>query len=527
MKRILTFLLAAVSFTALVFTSPGSNAGFENFHYSGGYVAGQYSDVSDTDWFSRYVEDACNYGFFRGKNEDKFDPGGKLTFGEAMMLVVRFSCMFNTGSADFTEYDPFYAVYAEYALEHGIIKPGCDFAAPVTRAQFASLICTALRSTSQDDALQSGALQGDTPQSDTLQGGVLQGDTLPGGAPQSDTPQSDTPPESSITQGGAPQDSELRDEVETQSESQSETQSESQSETQPETQSEALNPINHVPDYGICDVISDMTFADFNNADLSYAGDVYLLYRAGILSGSDSYGTFSPEAVVTRAEACAIMVRLADPLARVRAVPPARIPAEVIYERSIDAVFLLETFDKDGESIRTGTGFFITDTGYAVTNLHVIDNAASAEITLSNGDVFPVLGVNAKSEEYNLIIFSIDFNAGENEKPAEISYLRLGDSDSAVEGSTVYALGNPLALVHTITDGIVANTYREVDGNIFFQFTAPISFGSGGSPVLNTLGQVVGVASSSFSYGQNMNLAVPANFIKELRIGKYVPLGSL
>jgi S1-C subfamily serine protease len=134
--------------------------------------------------------------------------------------------------------------------------------------------------------------------------------------------------------------------------------------------------------------------------------------------------------------------------------------------------------------------------------------------------------VNASSAEYNLVIFSVDLGAGEDGGAADVSYLRLADSDLAVEGSTVYALGNPLALVHTITDGIVANVYREVDGNIFFQFTAPISFGSGGSPVLNTLGQVVGVASSSFSYGQNMNLAVPANLIKELAISKCVSLNE-
>ena len=293
-----------------------------------------------------------------------------------------------------------------------------------------------------------------------------------------------------------------------------------------------LPQINPIPDFGICDVVDGMEFC----------GEVYELYRSGILSGTDQYGTFSPDKGITRAEACAVMVRLVDPLARIKAVPPATIPADVIYGRCMDAVFLLETFDKDGESIRTGTGFFINDTGYAVTNLHVIENAASAEVTLSNGDVFPVPGVVASSEEYNLIIFLVDLGESGSRTPADNgvdsannksslgpgqSYLKLADSDLAVAGSTVYALGNPLAFVHTITNGIVANAYREVDDNIFFQFTAPISFGSGGSPVLNSLGQVVGVASSSFSYGQNLNLAVPSNLIKELEIGECVPLDML
>ena len=106
-------------------------------------------------------------------------------------------------------------------------------------------------------------------------------------------------------------------------------------------------------------------------------------------------------------------------------------------------------------------------------------------------------------------------------------YLHLADSDLVVTGNTVYALGSPRDLINSITDGIVSNTNRIVDGSTFMQFTAPISFGSGGSPVLNTLGQVVGVASSSFSYGQNLNLAVPVNFIKELQPGKLVTLEEL
>lgn len=280
---------------------------------------------------------------------------------------------------------------------------------------------------------------------------------------------------------------------------------------------EALQIINSIPDYGICDVVAGMGFED----------DVYYLYRTGILAGADQYGTFSPGQKITRAEACAVLVRLIDPLARINAVPPTAIPADVIYQRCMDAVFLLETFDSEDASIRTGTGFFINSIGYAVTNLHVIDNAANAEVTLSSGGVFPVLGVVASSEEYNLVIFSVDLSANAGtpgSAGARQSYLKLSDSDLAVAGSAIYALGNPLAFVHTITNGIVANAYREVDGNIFFQFTAPISFGSGGSPVLNALGQVVGVASSSFSYGQNLNLAVPSNFIKELEIGKCIPL---
>ncbi|MCL2153348.1 MAG: trypsin-like peptidase domain-containing protein [Oscillospiraceae bacterium] len=275
---------------------------------------------------------------------------------------------------------------------------------------------------------------------------------------------------------------------------------------------EAFPPINDIADYGICDVAPD---------DSDYGGAVYALYRAGILSGSDGYGTFAPNSGITRAQACAIAVRIADPVMRDKLSLPSRMPAEVIFKRSMDAVFMLETFDSDGDPIRTGTGFFVSASGLAVTNLHVLESAASATVTLFDGKVYPVSGINDISDEDDLALFSIDADLD------GFPYLTLFDSDLVEAGNTVYALGNPQNLINTITDGIISNTSRDVDGSIFIQFTAPISFGSGGSPVLNTLGQVVGVASISFTDGQNVNFAVPVNYVKELHPGELVALDAL
>ena len=274
---------------------------------------------------------------------------------------------------------------------------------------------------------------------------------------------------------------------------------------------EVFTEINVIPDYCICDVMSGTAFGEA----------VYALYRSGILTGSDRYGTFYPYSNITRAEACAVAVRLADPGFREITVLPEQLPAEVIYERSTDAVVMIETFGVDDKSIRTGSGFFISESGYIVTNLHVIENAARAAVTLYNGSVYPVRGVHATSEKYNLAILSIDSDTG------GWSYLNLGDSDLIEEGNPVYSIGSPRELINTMSEGIISTTSRIVSGETLIQFTAPISFGSGGSPLLNKLGQVIGVASSSFSYGQNLNLAVPVNRVKELKPGKLVTLESL
>ena len=420
MKRILPIILAAALGLMLHVDAYAARSGFSNFGYSDDYISGRFDDVKGTEWFAHYVESACGYGFFRGKSPNTFDPQGLLTVGEAVTLAARLMSIYRTGRADFDESYPFYEVYAEYALENGIIDSHSDYSADVTRARFAELVFRALPA-------------------------------------------------------------------------------------------EAFPEINDIPGYSICDV----------TPGAGYGPAVYTLYRAGVLSGSDRFGTFFPDSDITRAEACAVLTRLADPALRVSVSLPAELPAEIIFQRGTDAVFLIETFDEDGNSIRTGSGFFISFDGLAITNLHVIENAASAVVTTAGGGEYPVLGVRAVSEEHNLAMISIESGA------VDRSYLRLADSDLIETGNTVYALGSPLGLINTFTEGIVSNKSREVDGTEFIQFTAPISFGSGGSALLNTLGQVIGVASSSFSYGQNLNLAVPVNFAKELVPGDCVPLEEL
>ena len=106
-------------------------------------------------------------------------------------------------------------------------------------------------------------------------------------------------------------------------------------------------------------------------------------------------------------------------------------------------------------------------------------------------------------------------------------YLTLADSEYIETGNTVYTIGSPMGYQNTITSGIISCTKRVVEEETFIQFTAPISFGSGGSPLLNTRGHVVGVASSSFSYGQNLNLAVPINYVKGMRASEPVDFMTL
>ena len=258
--------------------------------------------------------------------------------------------------------------------------------------------------------------------------------------------------------------------------------------------------INHVSCFAIADVSPHDDFAQ----------SIYALYRAGILRGSDRFGTFFPSSTITRAESSALLVRTVNPDSRVNITLPTEIPAEVIFSRVTDAVFMIETFDENGRSIRTASGFFLTSTGMALTNFHVFDFAESATVTLTNGNVYNIDGFYSVCMRSNLAVFSIDAEYD------NFSTLTLGDSDLVETGNLIYALGSPMQLMNSLSSGVVSSRNREVNGRYYIQFSAPISFGSGGSALLNSLGQVIGITYLSFTGGQNLNLAVPINRFRDM-----------
>jgi S1-C subfamily serine protease len=106
--------------------------------------------------------------------------------------------------------------------------------------------------------------------------------------------------------------------------------------------------------------------------------------------------------------------------------------------------------------------------------------------------------------------------------------LWLGNSDGIEVGETVYAMGNPQGLEGTFSQGIVSGV-REVGTDRLLQITAPISPGSSGGPVLNVKGEAIGVSVATFKGGQNLNFAIPSNYLKRLLANPstLAPLGGL
>ncbi|MBK7708221.1 MAG: trypsin-like peptidase domain-containing protein [Acidobacteria bacterium] len=190
-----------------------------------------------------------------------------------------------------------------------------------------------------------------------------------------------------------------------------------------------------------------------------------------------------------------------------------------LVKRIKPSAVAIETFDTRGNIVSRGSGFFVAS-DKVITNKHVIEKSARAEIHLFNGRKYPVKGVLAVDGEGDLALLQV-------EVPKEFAVPLPIVQKVPLEGESVVVIGNPFGLEGSVSNGIVS-AVREISGyGRIIQITAPISPGSSGSPVVNMLGQVIGVATLQAAEGQSLNFAVPSERIAALRIGELQTFATL
>jgi len=175
-----------------------------------------------------------------------------------------------------------------------------------------------------------------------------------------------------------------------------------------------------------------------------------------------------------------------------------------IVAHSKPAIIEVIAFDDQDRPLKTGTGFFITSSGVAVTNYHVIQGASSLAAMTNDGAFFAFEGLLYAPPGVDLAL--LKFSAHDT------PWLKLGRSDTAAEGQRVLVIGNPTGLQGTVSDGLIA-AFRQ--NHSLIQITAPISPGSSGSPVLDETGLVIGVATLQRVEGQNLNFAIAVESLSE------------
>lgn len=192
--------------------------------------------------------------------------------------------------------------------------------------------------------------------------------------------------------------------------------------------------------------------------------------------------------------------------------------SQEVFKKVNPAVVHIQLYNKYNQKVSTGSGFIVNANGTIVTNHHVVidySEAKYAKIKLSDGRVYETDQVLDYNANRDLAVLKI---AGAKNLPTVV----LSDSDKVETGEKVFALGSPLGINNSITEGIVSN--QEIileDKQRYIQSSAPISGGNSGGTLVNRFGEVIGVNVATFTEGQNMNLAIPINDFKKMTLKKY------
>jgi S1-C subfamily serine protease len=199
-------------------------------------------------------------------------------------------------------------------------------------------------------------------------------------------------------------------------------------------------------------------------------------------------------------------------LTRIPKKTAAKLAVSEIAARCSGSIVSIKTKDKEGKEMGMGSGFIISEDGLIVTNFHVMESAYQIEIKIGE-KIFREASLVKGISNMDIALLKIDSKG--------LPALPIGDSDSLVDGQFVIVLGNPVGLERSVSNGIIS-AIRSKDDIKIIQMTAPVSPGSSGGPVLNEYGEVVGITTlASFFMAQNLNFAIPINYLDKILNEKY------
>ncbi len=167
-----------------------------------------------------------------------------------------------------------------------------------------------------------------------------------------------------------------------------------------------------------------------------------------------------------------------------------------------------------------GSGFFIDADGYLITNFHVIEGETQISVEVYHQQAgqlerktYKQVRIVAMNKFQDLALLKV-------EAPDALRFARvlLGQTDTLAVGEHVFAVGSPLGLERTVTEGIISTKTREMQGDLYLQTTAQINPGNSGGPLFNLRGEVIGVTNMKINFGEGLGFAIPVeavqNFLK-------------
>ena len=163
-----------------------------------------------------------------------------------------------------------------------------------------------------------------------------------------------------------------------------------------------------------------------------------------------------------------------------------------------------------------GSGFIINQDGFLMTNFHVIEG--ETEITVEvylqeDGQLEPraykQVRIVAINKFEDLALLKID-----DKGAPKFKHVLLGSSDLLAVGERVFAIGSPMGLERTVTEGILSTKTREFQGELYLQTTAQINPGNSGGPLFNMGGEVVGITNMKITFGEGLGFAIPIEAVR-------------
>jgi tetratricopeptide (TPR) repeat protein len=173
-------------------------------------------------------------------------------------------------------------------------------------------------------------------------------------------------------------------------------------------------------------------------------------------------------------------------------------------------VVTIHCYNSTKQEYGAGTGFFISPI-HLLTCRHVVQGASEVRCFFSDSAGLEIDGVLAEDSTADLVMLECKSAARRHIHPLKLA------KELPEEGEAIVVVGSPLGLDFTVSKGIVSSIRESSPVGKAIQFTAPVSFGNSGSPVLNPKGEVIGIAALIMNEGENLNFAAAASSALNLK----------
>jgi serine protease Do len=184
-------------------------------------------------------------------------------------------------------------------------------------------------------------------------------------------------------------------------------------------------------------------------------------------------------------------------------------------EKAVEAVS--EAVVKVQTPAGLGSGFFINEDGYLITNYHVIERETRIEVTIfrKTQDTFErkqfkKVKIEAINPFIDLALLKVEDLAD-----TKVKFVPLGDMDKVQVGEAVFAVGNPMGLERTVTNGVISTKNRAFEGLVYIQTNADINPGNSGGPLFNLAGEVIGVTNMGYIFLGGLGFAIPVDYVRQ------------